>query len=60
MGVEARVKGRRVVFSGVVREAQAEGLSEIMRENPDAADFDLRSPERVVVGAATDESGSEG
>ena len=59
-GIEARVGGRRVVFSGVVREAQAEGLSEIMQENPDAAGFDLRSPERVVVGAATDESGSEG
>lgn len=48
-GVEALVDGRRVIFSGVVRDGQAETLPEIMRQNPDAPVFDLRSPERIVV-----------
>jgi hypothetical protein len=48
-GVEALVNGRRVVFADEVRAGQAETLAEVMRQNPDAAVFDLRSPERVVV-----------
>ena len=52
-GVEARVNGRRVIFSGVVREDQAETLAEIMRQNPGAPVFDLRSPERIVVEKAS-------
>lgn len=59
-GVEALVEGRRVVFSGVVADAQARGLSEIMRQNPAASDFDLRSPERIVVGGASGGPGTEG
>lgn len=59
-GIEARVEGRRVVFSGVVRDLQARGLPEIMRQNPDAPGFDLRSPERIVVGGASNGSGVEG
>ena len=48
-GVEARVNGRRVIFSRVVREGQVENLAEVMRQNPGAPVFDLRSPERIVV-----------
>jgi hypothetical protein len=49
-GIEATVEGRRVVFSGNVGAGQARALEEIMSEHPDAAIFDLRSPQRVVVG----------
>jgi cell division septal protein FtsQ len=59
-GVEALVDGRRVVFSDVVRAGQAETLPEIMRQNPDAEVFDLRSPERVVVGGDSDAGEPEG
>jgi hypothetical protein len=50
-GVEATVEGRRVIFSGDVGESRARALKHIMPEHPDAKIFDLRSPERVVVGA---------
>ena len=50
-GVEATVEGRRVIFSGDVGERRARALKRIMPEHPDAKVFDLRSPERVVVGA---------
>jgi hypothetical protein len=56
-GIETTVEGRRVVFSGGVSEGQARALMEIMRRHPEAETFDLRSPERVVVGGT---SGSEG
>ena len=56
-GIEATVEGRRVVFSGNVGEGQAEALTDIMRRHPEAGSFDLRSPDRVVVGGT---SGGEG
>lgn len=62
-GIEATVDGRTVIFSGDVDESQARALKDIMPRHPDAQLFDLRSPERVVVGApAPDEtnSGSRG
>jgi POTRA domain, FtsQ-type len=49
-GIEATVEGRRVVFSGEVGAGQARALEEVMSEHPDAPIFDLRSPQRVVVG----------
>jgi POTRA domain-containing FtsQ-type protein len=49
-GVEATVEGRSVVFSGRISVEQARALEEVMSEHPDARIFDLRSPERVVVG----------
>lgn len=49
-GVEAIVDGRRVIFSDSVQVEQALMLPEVMAQNPDVAVFDLRSPERVVVG----------
>jgi POTRA domain-containing FtsQ-type protein len=56
-GFEATVEGRRVVFSGNVGEGQAGALTKIMRRHPEAEIFDLRSPERVVVGGTSgDES----
>ncbi|MEW6636884.1 MAG: FtsQ-type POTRA domain-containing protein [Actinomycetota bacterium] len=48
-GVEATVKGRKVIFSGTVSEAQARALDGVMRRHPDERVFDLRSPERIVV-----------
>jgi hypothetical protein len=59
-GIEATVEGRPVIFSGGVGERQAEALKDIMPQHPDASVFDLRSPERVVVGApAPDETNGE-
>ena len=52
-GIEATVEGHRVVFSGDVGEGQARVLEGIMAEHPDAGIFDLRSPQRVVVGGAS-------
>jgi hypothetical protein len=51
-GVEATVAGRPVIFSGEVEAGQVRALPDVMDENPDAPVFDLRSPDRVVVGAA--------
>lgn len=48
-GVEALVEGRRIIFSGEIRPGQASALPEIIRQNPEAQVFDLRSPERIVV-----------
>jgi hypothetical protein len=50
-GIEAKVKGREVIFSGNVGERRVMALKHIMPVHPDARVFDLRSPERVVVGA---------
>ena len=50
-GVRATVQDRTVVFSGDVHDSQAEALKSIMPEHPDARLFDLRSPDRVVIGA---------
>jgi cell division septal protein FtsQ len=54
-GIEATVEGRRVVFSGDISEAKARALESIMNENPRAGIFDLRSPQRVVVGKQREE-----
>ena len=59
-GIEATVEGRSVIFSGDVGQRQVHALKDIMPEHPDARVFDLRSPERVVVGAPSpDETNSE-
>jgi len=50
-GIRATVAGRTVFFSRDVTEGQAEALKNIMPQHPDAQAFDLRSPDRVVVGA---------
>jgi POTRA domain, FtsQ-type len=50
-GIEATVDGREVIFSGNVGERRVMALKHIMPEHPDARVFDLRSPERVIVGA---------
>jgi hypothetical protein len=55
-GIEATVEGRKVIFSGNVGERRVMALKDIMPEHPDARVFDLRSPERVVVGAPHDPS----
>jgi hypothetical protein len=50
-GIRATVTGRPVIFSGDVTDGQAEALKNIMPQHPDARIFDLRSPDRIVVGA---------
>ena len=50
-GIRATVAGRPVIFSRNVTDGQAEALKVIMPQHPDARAFDLRSPDRVVVGA---------
>ena len=50
-GVEATVEGRRVLFGGGVESGQALALKDLIEEHSEAPYFDLRSPERVVVGA---------
>lgn len=56
-GIEATVEGRRVIFSDGVGEDQARALRGVMARHPDAPLFDLRSPDRVVVGG--DEASGE-
>ncbi|HET6886241.1 MAG TPA: FtsQ-type POTRA domain-containing protein [Rubrobacteraceae bacterium] len=58
-GIEATVEGRRVVFSGEVGAGQARALEGIMSQYPDAPIFDLRSPQRVVVGGSSN-GGADG
>jgi hypothetical protein len=50
-GIRATVQDRPVIFSTDVNDRQAEALKSIMPEHPEARSFDLRSPDRVVVGA---------
>src|SRR5215210_640461 len=50
-GIEATVEGRRVLFGVEVGEGQARTLKGLMEQYPEASYFDLRSPERVVIGA---------
>ncbi len=50
-GISATVEGRPVIFSRDVSDSQARALKNIMSQHPDARIFDLRSPNRVVVGA---------
>ncbi|MBA2534543.1 MAG: FtsQ-type POTRA domain-containing protein [Rubrobacter sp.] len=49
-GIRATVQDRPVIFSRDVDNRQAGALKSIMAEHPDARLFDLRSPDRVVVG----------
>ncbi len=49
-GIETTVEGYRVLFAGAVRDGQARALKGLIEEQPNAAYFDLRSPDRVVVG----------
>ncbi len=58
-GIEATVEGRRVVFSGEVGAGQARALEGVMSQHPDAPIFDLRSPQRVVVGGPSN-GGADG
>ena len=50
-GIRTTVQGRPVIFSGDVDDGQAMALKIIISHHPDAGFFDLRSPDRVVVGA---------
>jgi cell division protein FtsQ len=50
-GIEAMVGDRRVLFADVVGEGQARALGSFMGEYPEAPYFDLRSPNRIVIGA---------
>lgn len=50
-GVEATVEGRRVFLATEVDNGQVRALQDLFGEHPEAPYFDLRSPERVVVGA---------
>jgi hypothetical protein len=50
-GVDTTVEGRRVLFTGEVGYGQARALAGFMEEHPEAPYFDLRSPNRVVIGA---------
>lgn len=62
-GVEATVEGRRVLFGGAVGVGQVRAVVDVMQQHPGAAYFDLRSPERVVVGTEEGDdppSGSNG
>lgn len=49
-GVEATVEGRHVLFATDVGNGQVSTLQGLFGEHPEAPYFDLRSPERVVVG----------
>lgn len=58
-GVELSVRGpggdrAPVLFSGGIGGGQARVLEGLLRERPEARYFDLRTPERVVVGGAPD------
>ncbi len=50
-GVEATVEGQRVLFGGDVGDGQIRALEGLIEEHPEAPYFDLRAPERVVIGA---------
>lgn len=59
-GIEATVEGEPVIFSRTIGGGQARLLKEVMAKHPDAPLFDLRSPERVVVGGSSSDDGTEG
>ena len=54
-GFEATVESYPVLFTGEVGETQAQVLADLAEKHPESAYFDLRSPNRIVVG-----TGSEG
>jgi len=58
-GVEAVVSGRRVLLGREVGAGQARALAGLADRHPAAPYFDLRSPERVVVGASSAESSAD-
>jgi hypothetical protein len=59
-GVQATVEGRSVLFAGNLGGGQVRALEDLIEEHPETPYFDLRSPERVVVGAeAGEELGAE-
>ena len=58
-GIKATVEGHRVIFSGDIGRGRARALGGIMGDHPEARIFDLRSPQRVVVGEQSS-GGSEG
>jgi cell division protein FtsQ len=59
-GVQATVEGRNVLFAGNLSGGQVRALEDLIEEHPETPYFDLRSPERVVVGAeAGEELGAE-
>lgn len=49
----------RALFSGEIGAGQARVLEGLLDERPDARYFDLRTPERVVVGGEPDSGGDE-
>ena len=49
-GVNATVEGRSVLFAGNVSVGQVLALEGLIEEHTDAPYFDLRTPERVVIG----------
>jgi len=49
-GVETTVEGGRVLFAKDVGDNQARALTRFVEEHPEALYFDLRSPNRVVIG----------
>jgi hypothetical protein len=53
-GVEATVEGHSVLCAGNVGGGQARALKGLIDEHPDTPYFDLRSPERVVIGEESD------
>ncbi|MDP8974056.1 MAG: FtsQ-type POTRA domain-containing protein [Actinomycetota bacterium] len=55
-GVDATVEGRSVLFAGNVGVGQVLALEGLIEQHTDTPYFDLRTPERVVIGA---ESGKE-
>lgn len=59
-GVEVTVEGRRVLLGGGVGAGQVRALVSVMEEQPEAPYFDLRSRERIVVGAVEGDDSSDG
>lgn len=52
-GITATVEGgHKVIFADRLSDEQAGALTDIMKENPKAPLFDLRSPGRIVIGSA--------
>ncbi len=58
VGGDGRGDKRRVVFAGDIGEGQVQVLKGLINRRPEASYFDLRAPRRVVVGDASDESGT--
>ena len=53
-GIEATVDGKKILFAGEIRPDQARALPKLMSNNPQVPSFDLRSPQRIVVGGRAD------